>query len=135
MTDSQAANRPQIYGIVAISVLIGVVNLARGGEQGRLFLSLRHTLDFPSWYITHLLFTIGVGVLMLVAAYMIYRYKRRGLQLGLVIHILYAGNALYNIVLGGRPPLLDWLMLALSVVALFFIYRYLTHDPERLMFG
>jgi hypothetical protein len=134
MVEQQAA-RPQIYGMVAISALIGVVNLARGGDQGLLFLELRDELNFPSWYVTHLLFTLGVGVFMLIAAYLMYRFRKRGLQIGLVVHILYAGNALYNIVLGGRPPVLDWLMLALSGAAIFLIYRHLTHDPERLLFS
>lgn|GEM_PF-4338997 len=133
--DQQQASRLLIYAIIVISALVGAVNLIQSWEPLRLMFSLSGNIDFPTWYLTSVIFTVGVGVLMLVAASLVATYKKRGLQLGLVTHVLYVGNALYTIVRGGQLEALVWLTIVLAVVALYFIYRCLTHYPEQLLFS
>jgi hypothetical protein len=99
-----------------------------------LLFSLYDNVDFPMWYLTSVVFTVVVGVLMLVAAWMIVTYKKRGLQVGLVAHVLYVGNGLNN-ARGGATDALGWLTIVLAVVGLFLCFRLLTRDPERLMFS
>jgi hypothetical protein len=133
MLDPQAAARPKVRGTVILSGFIGVISLIQGWTWLSPVIDLRG-VTIPTWYIVNVGFMLGLGALMLAAAVMIARYRKRGLQLGLAIYVLYLGNTAYGIVSGVRPDLLGAFTIVLAVAALYYIFRYLTRDPEREFF-
>ncbi len=102
MIDQPAANRPQVRGTAILSAFIGVLSLLEGWSYLSPILNLRST-TVPDFYMWAIYVALGLGNLMLAAAYLIARYSKRGLQLGLAVYILYLGNTAYKFVGGARP--------------------------------
>jgi hypothetical protein len=98
-------------------------------------------IDVPGWYKPVLYLLIILGILDIVGAVLIARYKRLGLFIGvgvvaadliLTVVLLITGEISVRGI--GRLDVPDVLVSLVSLAALYNVYRYLTHEPEKAAF-
>lgn len=121
--------KPRVIGLVVILVLRSLLTLfiAYTGIQE---INVAPEL-YESWGLPLQYFVIAIGVLLLIAAILIARYKRLGLMIG-------AGAILVDVVLAliffisgsGSNPV----GLAVSALILYYIFKYLRNEPEKSFF-
>src|SRR5664279_1525788 len=133
MVEPQAAKRPQVRGTVVLTTLIAFYFLL----SGYILLSVPPALlSDPELASTRIqaYIRLGVGVLLMIDAVLSATYPRIGLYIGLagfvLLIILYA-----LLMLTSRTyDLLGVLVIVFMAAAAYYLYKYLTHSPERQFF-
>jgi hypothetical protein len=124
------ARRPRMRGILILSLLGGLLNLLVGVTL-LVNTSIITALDIPVWS-TYVFLAQGILQLLIGAA--IRTYRRLWLVFGAVIHILAIIHYILNIIAGHSIGGMIWGIL-FSLAMLYYIYKYLTSEPERSFFS
>jgi hypothetical protein len=133
---AQGAKRPQVRGTVILSFLGGALNIW-GGLTLISAISLSEGLgtSVETWikFIAYL--SLVIGVLEIAVGILLILYKRIGLVLGIVA---YAVNLLITVLLVITGNQSVGLSLIVNVVVnfaiLYYLYIYLTREPEKSYF-
>jgi len=129
-------DKPKVRGTVGILILRGALTLFQVfttlGEVNSL---QAQGIEFEGWFVPTLYLLLVLGVMSIVGAVLIALYKRLGLYLGgaavgidlLAFVLLFVTGqiALGAVGIGG---------VAIDLLILYYIYKYLTQEPEKLAF-
>ncbi|HVU10509.1 MAG TPA: hypothetical protein VHD90_04490 [Phototrophicaceae bacterium] len=77
---------------------------------------------------------IGLGVVLLVSAFLIARYKRIGVILCLIIYLYLLLSYAIVIASGGAFDIISLIAVVAIVIVLYYLYRYLVGANERHFF-
>jgi hypothetical protein len=124
-----SANKPRIRGIVILLLLKAILGIFLAGAAIQ---KIQKYADNPSyiiepWALPVSYIALGLAGLSFVAAMLIMRYKKSGLWLGGALIIL---DLL--LIIGGVASI-D-LSVLIHIFAFYYIYKYLTQQPERTFF-
>lgn len=130
------SNRPiprgsNVMGVVFLFLARGVLGLL---GVGALFVALQADLAaYVSWTPLAVLAMAAVALLSIGVALLIWRRKRIGLLLGVVAVVGEFGLSLLLLAATSTPP--NVLGLVINLILLYYVYRFLTHEPERSLFA
>jgi hypothetical protein len=135
MVANAGASKPRVVGIGALCLVGGVLTiLASLGLVSLVNEANALGATLPGW-ITPLAYgSLVLGALQLVAGVLIFMYKRIGLMIGGAV---YGINVLLNIILvvtGNTTLQSIALNTIISLAALYYIYKYMTSEPEKTFF-
>ncbi len=131
MTNQSAQRGTPITGVALLFLARGVLGLLGAGA---LFIALQaDPAAYASWAPTAGLATAVVALLAIGVALLIWRRKRIGLLLGAVAVIGEFGLSLLLLALTNTPP--NVFGIVISFILLYYMYRFLTHEPERSLFA
>ncbi len=126
-------DKPRVLGIVGIGILRGVLSVISGmntlQEIDRISSS-----RVPGWLAPAIYLGLALAVITFIAAILIWRYKRLGLQLGAVG---FGGDAIVALAMVTLQsdvtiPFSGLILpLAIDFIVLYYIYKYLTSEPEK----
>lgn len=120
-----------VTGVVFLFLARGVLGLL---GVGALFVALQGDLAaYVSWTPLAVLAMGAVALLSIGVALLIWRRKRIGLLLGVVAVLGEFGLSLLLLGATSTPP--NVLGLVINVILLYYVYRFLTHEPERSLFA
>jgi hypothetical protein len=131
-TSSQ--DRPTVRGTVVLLTFVGIFNVIMAYfnivQINQFINDPRYTI--PSWFLPLNYAFIILGIMSIVAAVLIARYKRIGLILGAIIIVInLAASLIALIVISANPGLCGTV---LQIAALYYIYEYLTKEPQSTYF-
>jgi hypothetical protein len=134
MTATASAQRPRVIGIVLLALLGALVNIAGGVILLAAINQLRaESTEVQSWAAPTAYFLIVLGILDAVAAILIMRYKRMGLLLGALVFGVALLSNIYQVVTGAAiSSVIVGVIIQLAV--LYYIYLYLTREPDKTFF-
>jgi hypothetical protein len=139
MTAALATKKPRVVGIVIFSILGGLLSLAGGALLLTGISAIQADPDYAELAITAKGLTpfaylaIGIGVLELIVAVLLLMYKRIGLILAAVAFGLGLLLNIYNQVSGsGGLTTIGGILLDLAI--LYYVYIYLTREPDKNFF-
>lgn len=124
--------RPRVIGLVGIALLRGLFTLYQ--TAGSLDV-VNNARNVPGWVAPLLYLSIGLAVLSIIAAVLIALYRRWGLylavvafgvDLALLVILFVAGQVVFNVGLA--------LNVAVTLLVLYYVYKYLTQEPEKSFF-
>jgi hypothetical protein len=122
--------KPRVLGIVGISILRGIVALITTlpvlQDIGA------NPQDYLSWAQPFYLVVLAIGLVLLVSAVLIALYKRVGLIIGGIVMVLDVVLGVLLLVTGQGAP--NWIGLIITLAILYYIYKYLTTEPDRSYF-
>jgi len=123
--------KPRIWGIVGLAALKGILGIVSNiGVVDQL--NSISSSRYPGWLPPVVYLLIGLGVIALAAAVLVALYRRLGLQLGAVVFGL---DVLLGLLLSTSGVFqINIIALALDAVVLYYIYQYLTKEPQRSFF-
>lgn len=132
--EKEKIKRPRVIGIVVLLILKGllggVINFASYQEITPLLNNPDYIVE--GWVMPLIYFSIALAGLSIVAAVLILRYKKIGLQLGgivigidLVLTLLVIVNGMGSFGLG----------MVINIAAFYYIYKYVTQEPEKAFFA
>ena len=123
MVEQPAIQRPKVRGTVILTVFLAALQFLSAWLNS----AINNSLQTPPLVYVN----IGVGILLLIAAILIARYKRLGLIIGLVVYAwLILGFA--SLILGGGVFAIDGILTLIFVVAaVYYMFIYLTRTPEK----
>jgi hypothetical protein len=131
MTNQPIQRGSNVMGVVLLFFVRGVLGLL---GVGALFVAMQTDPDaYVSGASTAGIATGVVAVLSIGVALLIWRRKRIGLLLGVVAVLGEFGLSLLLLAATSTPP--NVLGLVINVILLYYMYRFLTHEPERSLFG
>jgi hypothetical protein len=126
--------KPRVIGLVGILLLRGVliilISLSTINDVNTIGASF-----FPGWYVPLLYLLLLIGVGAFAGAVLIWMMKRLGLYLGIAVSaadiiifvlLLLGGYAAFS---GGSI-----VGLLISAAIIYYAYRYLNNEPEKLAF-
>jgi uncharacterized membrane protein (UPF0136 family) len=129
----QAVKRPKVRGTVILTAFLGFLLLlsayVRLSAPAALLDAPQLGYLRPAGYIS-----IALGILLVIDAVLIASYKRIGLFIGLLAYVLLLA---YYGLLFLRAKSLDMftlLTVILMIAAAYYLYKYLTHEPEKQFF-
>lgn len=131
MSNQPIPRGSNVMGVVFLFLARGVLGLL---GVGALFVALQGDLAaYVSWAPLAVLAMGTVALLSIGVALLIWRRKRIGLLLGVVAVLGEFGLSLLLLAATTTPP--NVLGLVINVILLYYVYRFLTHEPERSLFG
>jgi hypothetical protein len=133
MTEQSTANRPKVRGTIILTTFIAVLLLLSAAAV-LTPISSNNGIPVPEEFKTAGYINLGLGILLFIDAFLLSRYKRLGLLLGLPIYILLIGLNVLNIINGFRPDIIGIFTLVLMVAVVYYLYKYLTSEPEKAFF-
>lgn len=131
--------KPRVTGIVGVWAIravwgigMALVSLQQIGysTESSLFSQSRDVASLKS----SMYILIAVNVLSLLAAGLTMRYRRIGLVLGGLITILDLLGLVWFFSTGIINTVCNSAFLILDILILYYLYKYLTHEPEKLAF-
>ncbi|MBK8031501.1 MAG: hypothetical protein IPK17_18820 [Chloroflexi bacterium] len=131
MSNQPIPRGSNVTGVVFLFLARGVLGLL---GVGALFVALQGDLAaYVSWTPLAVLAMGAVALLSIGVALLIWRRKRIGLLLGVVAVLGEFGLSLLLLGATSTPP--NVLGLVINVILLYYVYRFLTHEPERSLFA
>ena len=131
MSNQPIPRGSNVMGVVCLFLARGVLGLL---GVGALFVALQGDLAaYVSWTPLAVLAMGVVALLSIGVALLIWRRKRIGLLLGVVAVLGEFGLSLLLLAVTSTPP--NVLGLVINVILLYYVYRFLTHEPERSLFA
>lgn len=131
MSNQPIPRGSNVTGVVFLFLARGVLGLL---GVGALFVALQGDLAaYVSWTPLAVLAMGAVALLSIGVALLIWRRKRIGLLLGVVAVLGEFGLSLLLLAVTSTPP--NVLGLVINVILLYYVYRFLTHEPERSLFA
>jgi hypothetical protein len=127
--------KPRIVGIVGLSFLGALINVVQGvGLLAEINTAqARGATGIPGWVPLLAYVLVAFGLVQLVVAVLIMGYKRLGLQIGLVAYSISVLLILAQ--LAGNPASSGvFLPLLVQGAVVYYINKYLTHEPEKSYF-
>jgi hypothetical protein len=139
MSTFTPADRPRVVGIVILCLLGGVLGILGGlgllaiiGVAG----SSTSSLEIPGWYTLLAYLSLVLGVVELIAAILIALYKRIGLIVGGAIFLIGLINTVIQILAGAATFSIGTIIgILIDLAVLYYIYIYLTREPEKTFFS
>ncbi len=116
-----SVQKPRVIGIVILCILGAIVNILAGVALVG--------LASGSQLIGIVL--VVIGVVEGVAGVLLMMYKRMGVMLGLGIYGLGLVLDIISIVTGQG---VNYFSIVLTLVVLYYLYRYYSHEPEKTFF-
>jgi hypothetical protein len=136
MAATVSANRPRVIFIVILSALGAIFGLISGiGLLGLIASAQQQGVAIPSWITLTAYLSIVLAILAGLSAILMLMYKRLGLYLGAVS---YGISLIINIlmVVTGQSAIGSVLISVLiELVVLYYIYTWLTREPDKSFFS
>jgi len=135
MTAMPATKKPRVIGIVGLSILGGILNLLAGIGLLSLISSATQdpTVQIPAWVTIVTYLILALGVIDLVVGVLLLMYKRLGLILAAISFGVGLLLGIYNIISAGNSVSQD-VSLVIQLAVLYYVYIYLTREPEKSFF-
>ncbi len=136
MSAQENVQRPRTLGIIIVCLIGGTFNTWSGGSL------INQVNEFIAqggkphdWVLSTAYFSIVLGVLQLQSALLVSRYKRIGLYLCAFVFIvtLLTNGYVFLTRRIASPTTVGWIFLPAYV--LYYVYRYLTQEPQRSFFS
>jgi hypothetical protein len=125
--------KPRVIGIVILSVLGGILGILAGiGLMSLPSIAASSGTTVEGWVMPLGVFTLILGILDLVAAVLLMMYKRLGIIIGLVSYGLAMLSNIWSAATGNGVNIIGILI---GLAVLYYLYRYLTHEPEKSFFS
>ncbi len=128
------AGKTRVIGIVGLMIIGGIQELVQAANQVLAANKIGASgLQGYDWVAPLAFVGIALGVIELVAAILIFRYRRIGLFIGGTIFLI--GLIVTATQLLGAS--LDWgaiINIVIDLAILYYIYIYLTREPEKSFF-
>jgi hypothetical protein len=133
MSEQTSAVRPTVRVPVALGILLGLLQLIPGIRIILRIGTPTGSPDMAGFVLVASCILLGSGALTLLSAYLMGRYRRLGLLLGLLIH---GGAFLLFLSDIGRVSfgITQLATVAATLMLLYYIYKYLTRAAERQFF-
>jgi hypothetical protein len=138
MAATATVKRPRVIGILIILIFFGAILNVLGGLGSLALISEAQAqgLVIPGWITLVAYLALALAILAFVSAVLLLMYKRLGLILGAVI---YGTNLLLNValVVTGQTALNISVIIGVLIplIVLYYIYIYLTREPEKSFFS
>lgn len=124
--------RPRVRGIVGIALLRGILTIFLVSMN---LDALNRMSNVPGWVLPSLYFALVLAVGSIVAALLIAFYKRWGLYLAVVTFGIDTLLTILFFVTGQTTASIGVLLgFGINLLVLYYVYRYLTQQPEAAAF-
>jgi hypothetical protein len=135
MVANTSVGKPRVIGIGGLCLVGGVLTiLASLGLVGLVNQAQALGAAIPGWIAPLAYLSLALGALQIVAGVLIFMYKRIGLMIGGAVYVI---NVLINIVMvvtGNTTITSIALNTVISFAVLYYIYKYMTSEPEKNFF-
>ncbi len=135
-----SVKKPRVIGIVVLTLLGGILSIL--GGLGLLALisaanaGATGTGDTVPTYITLLAYLVLIlGVVDIVAAVLLLMYKKLGLYLAGASYVLSVLFTIYNIATQNATISSSIIGLVIDAAVLYYVYIYLTREPDKSFFS
>jgi hypothetical protein len=135
MVANAGASKPRVIGIGGLCLVGGALNILGSlntigaiGEVQALGAAL------PGWFAPLAYLSLVLGVLQLVAGVLIFMYKRLGLLIGGAVFIIHILLNIFLVVTNYATISSIAVNTIISLAALYYIYKYMTSEPEKTFF-
>jgi hypothetical protein len=136
MAATAGVKRPRVIGIVILSLIGAFFGLLGGvGLLGLIAAAQAEGTTVPSWITLTAYVTIALAVIAFLAAILMLMYKRLGLYLGALCYGISLILTILQVV-GGQSTISASVIIGvlIDLVVLYYIYIYLTREPEKSFF-
>ncbi len=135
---TSAANKPRVIGIVGLCIIGGILNIIGGLGLVAAVNAAREIVSEAqeySWVGPLAYAVIALGALQILAAILILMYKRIGLIIGGAIYLIGLLLIALQILTGSAALSITTIIsILIDLAVLYYIYVYLTREPEKSFF-
>lgn len=135
MSANVAVKKPRVIGIVILSLLGGVLGILGGIALLAIIAAAGIDVNVPASLAMIAYLVIFLGVVDLLAAVLLLMYKRIGLYLAGISYIISVLLTVYNIATGNSSIASSILSLLIDAAVLYYVYIYLTREPDKTFFS
>jgi hypothetical protein len=136
MAATATVKRPRVIAIVILSLIGGVLGLIGALSLMPVISAAQaNGLAVPGWLPLLNYLNIILSILAIVSAVLIFRYKRLGLILGAVVYGISILLTIVLVVTGQSAITGVIISVVIDLVVLYYIYLYLTREPDKSFFS